>query len=711
MSISEKTKQILQEVAILGTGNAVNEVTIDELEKYVGPNGDFSPLVELVNSYMANRAAAEDGTYQLLKIAAHDALALSLSDSEAIDIAAKLDNGEVTWDHLFEQVITNSGDLGKILSNRGEAAQSFLSELASAGKSDYFNGVAVDYAVKNNLQSIGASSISLSNGKSAFATLVDRLKANGIESYVADGYIKNATVFVDANGDGKLSPGEWSGTTDGTGNYLLPSNTASGKIIAFGGTDIMTGKPFQGVLTAPVGSTVINPLTTLAQQLIENGKAKTVESALNMVQKALNLPENTVILHYDPLAVLANANASAADKGVALKVQATALQISNIISQIGSAISTGSNLDKTKAADSVIGALATIVAAGGQVNLNSMDILTNIVKSAAPVNQAGNIIINSAQDLAKITAASNAAAANAKDIVELSKSATVAQDSAVKAIVSGINKGDLSGAINQFTGSNLNSEINKAIPQLLTPVVPIVVTPPDNNGGGGGDVTPPKIKLALNGKMTPSELTQYKDFLIELGQLAIQNKDNPSKFAAAAKEKIKEEILGGDTNIINFFNDFFGVNIKTTFSDLPKEFKSEFKEMTSLLINNNMSVQDISGQFGNISTNNVNSIDFIRLYFSEPVVPGKGGTIRIVDNNNPNIIITDNKNDHAHIDSFHFIHDNNNNPTNTVIISVDNLDHNNHSYHIEFDNGVVTDVAGNNIIAVGSTSPLNVYGL
>ena len=727
MSLSEKTKQILQEVAILGTGNAVNEVIITELEGYVGSNDDYSQLRKLVNTYMANRAAAEDGTYQLLKIAAFDALGLTLSDSEAIDIAAKLGNGEMTWDFIFEQVITNSGDLSKILSNRGEAAQSFLSDLASAGKSDYFDGIAVDSAVKNNLQSIGSSALSLSNGKSAFAALADRLKVNGIESYVADGYVKNATVFVDTNGDSVLNAGEWSGTTDGAGNYLLPSNTAGGKIIAFGGTDIMTGKPFQGMLTAPVGSTVVNPLTTLAQQLIEDGKATTVESALGMVQKALDLPENTVILHYDPLADLANVNASDADKSVALKVQAIALQVSNVISQIGSAIEAGSSVDKLSGADAVISALAAIVARGGKVNLSSGDTLTEIVKTAS-----GNAekIIKIAEDLAKITAASNGAAANAMNIVELSKVATVAQDSVVTAIVSGVFSGNLGSAVSNFTGSNLNSEINQAIPQYLKPDVPIIVTPPpDNNGSGGGsasDVTPPKLELAMNSKMTFGQLERYENFLLELGELAInikkntdypKNDDKVEAFTGEVKNKIKdqvkEEIKEGYVNnfpIIKFFDDFFGVNPTTAVKDIPAEFMVEFKEITKLFNNPEQFRTDIKNQFSTHPSvvKPENSINLLRLYFSEPIVAGKN-TIRIVnelDEVVKSISINDNN---IPDDNFvYFIHDHNSAPTNVVIVALYNSDDYSKD-HIEFDGGVVTDVAGNNIFAVDSI-PLNVFG-
>ena len=485
MSLSQSVQKILQEVAILGTGNAVNAATIAELEKYVGTGDDFSPLVDLVNSYMTNRAAAEGGTAQVLKTAASDALGLTLSNEEADAIAAQLDAGEITWADIFAQVITSTEVAGQILHNRSEAAQSFLSSLASTGKSAFFDGAAVNSAVKNLLQGIGGSGNSLSNAKSAFAVLAANLKANGIESAVADGYVKNATVFVDANGDGILNAGEWSTTTDASGNYLLPSNISGAKIIAFGGADIMTGKPYQGVLTAPVGSTVVNPLTTLVQSLIETGKAATVESAASLVQKALDLPANINLLSYDPLAILADANASADAKNTALSVQASALQVSNIVAQIGSAIDAAGSDDKLTAAQSVISALADTVSTGKKVNLSSSETLTAIVKSAARDANTDKVA-NAAQDLVKITAASNEAASKAQSITELSKSATVAQDTAVTAIISGITNNNLGSAVSNFTGNALTSKIDQAIPQNITPEVKVPLPANGSTGGGSG---------------------------------------------------------------------------------------------------------------------------------------------------------------------------------------------------------------------------------
>lgn len=65
----------------------------------------------------------------------------------------------------------------------------------------------------------------------------------------------------------------------------------------------MTGKAFEGVLTAPAGSTTVSPITTLVQAAIESGK--TLEAATTQVKAALGLPASVSnILTYDPIAAL-----------------------------------------------------------------------------------------------------------------------------------------------------------------------------------------------------------------------------------------------------------------------------------------------------------------------------------------------------------------------------------------------------------------------
>ena len=100
---------------------------------------------------------------------------------------------------------------------------------------------------------------------------------------IVDGYIKGATVFADANGDGVWNEGESKTTTDDKGNFTFTG--AKGAVISSGGTDISTGKEFKGILKAPEGSTVVTPLTTMQQAFVEKGM--TVDNAETAVAKAL----------------------------------------------------------------------------------------------------------------------------------------------------------------------------------------------------------------------------------------------------------------------------------------------------------------------------------------------------------------------------------------------------------------------------------------
>src|SRR5262249_31740463 len=82
---------------------------------------------------------------------------------------------------------------------------------------------------------------------------------------VIDGYVAGATVFADANGNGALDAGEAHTTTNADGTFTL--NGGTGNLVMFGGTDVSTGLAFQGVLSAPEGSTVVTPLTTLVAEI------------------------------------------------------------------------------------------------------------------------------------------------------------------------------------------------------------------------------------------------------------------------------------------------------------------------------------------------------------------------------------------------------------------------------------------------------------
>jgi hypothetical protein len=68
------------------------------------------------------------------------------------------------------------------------------------------------------------------------------------------------------------------GTTDENGQLKITDADTitaleSHAILASGGTDTTTNLAFEGILKAPVGSTMVNPLTTLVQTFIEGDQS------------------------------------------------------------------------------------------------------------------------------------------------------------------------------------------------------------------------------------------------------------------------------------------------------------------------------------------------------------------------------------------------------------------------------------------------------
>ncbi|WP_419740491.1 Ig-like domain-containing protein [Ruegeria sp.] len=131
---------------------------------------------------------------------------------------------------------------------------------------------------------------------------------------VVDGYLVNATVFQDLNGNAIFDAGEPNTTTDAQGNYSItldPSNPTA-KIVSIGGTDSSTGQAFTGTLTAPAGSTVITPLTTLVQSLVEasadSDTPLTAAEANEQLAAALGLGSDTNLLELDPVEEIENAS-------------------------------------------------------------------------------------------------------------------------------------------------------------------------------------------------------------------------------------------------------------------------------------------------------------------------------------------------------------------------------------------------------------------
>lgn len=188
---------------------------------------------------------------------------------------------------------------------------------------------------------------------------------------VQDGYVAGATVFIDVNGNGQLDTGEPSAVTGPNGAFSIVSN-AVGSIVALGGTNTDTGLPNTIPLKAPLGSTVINPVTTLVAAIVESGVS--VEAAKATVAAALGIPASVDITSFDFLAPAATPEQAQ----VALDIQKTATQIVTLLNNVAEAAgATGTTGDALKAA--VLQSVVESVKAGAPVDLTSVATVQTIL--------------------------------------------------------------------------------------------------------------------------------------------------------------------------------------------------------------------------------------------------------------------------------------------------------------------------------------------
>jgi VCBS repeat-containing protein len=168
--------------------------------------------------------------------------------------------------------------------------------------------------------------VQVSDGKNGFASQDVVITLNGTDDGipVIDGYIANALVFRDVDEDGVLDVGEAFTFTDATGIFngldglgrivVAPRLDVDGKSISY---DLSTGDPFTGMLTAPVGSNVVTPLTTLIDallgRLVQPGTQPTPEQVAQVnaqLVAALGRPTGTSLTNLDPIQAIADASST-----------------------------------------------------------------------------------------------------------------------------------------------------------------------------------------------------------------------------------------------------------------------------------------------------------------------------------------------------------------------------------------------------------------
>ncbi|MBX9894574.1 MAG: calcium-binding protein [Nitrosomonas sp.] len=220
------------------------------------------------------------------------------------------------------------------------------------------------------------------------------LVESGITGKAIDGYIKDAVVFADLDGNGSLSPGELSATTDASGGFTLPGVNAFGQLIVAGGIDIATGKVFEGRMLAPPGATVINPLTTLFIKL-EQADAKVAGDAAGKLTAALGLPSTFSFLHYDPIFEANRTDTSAAETAEAVAIQAMIAQIQIAVSQTAAFLSgAGVPADEAVIINWAYEALAANIASAAEsVDLTASSFIAQLIQDTTVLAGADNAML------------------------------------------------------------------------------------------------------------------------------------------------------------------------------------------------------------------------------------------------------------------------------------------------------------------------------
>ena len=218
---------------------------------------------------------------------------------------------------------------------------------------------------------------------------------------VQDGYLSHALVWVDANNDSQLnwndtnSNGKWDvgegeswTLTDGSGQFTGLVGDGTVRITAnphgsatnpgnIDTVDISTNKPFTGNYSAPSGSTVVNPLTTLVVAAIAAG------GDASSVKTALGLDANLNLSTYDALAEAAKQGSSSADVAMAIKVQSAAIQIANIM-DIATGVAEGSGASASDIVKVAADVASSLIGGtpGTTINLADSAVISAAINSA-----------------------------------------------------------------------------------------------------------------------------------------------------------------------------------------------------------------------------------------------------------------------------------------------------------------------------------------
>jgi hypothetical protein len=338
----------------------------------------------------ANNSSSSASDVNNSSSSASDVNDSSSSGSTASDSAAPLLES-ITADPVGDKITFRFNESIVI---SGEATTDF--QITQDGDSVAISNITVDGgSVILTVSDLSNSALQVSYSPSAnpIQDLAGNSTASFTQMVVSDGYIRGAKVYADTNGNGipdesELIPGL---TSDALGQLVINGVYGNAHIIIKDGVNVDTGAINQLKLTAPVGYSVINPLSTLVQKIFASDDSQTIGQAENTLQEALGitLAQGKSLSSYDPIS-------DVTENAIANRV--ATLQIATVLAIAAAAdaadVSNQSNIE-AEALDNMV----TIVkATDGKITLNN-EIVRQIL------SDDNNTILVADEDITNATSA------------------------------------------------------------------------------------------------------------------------------------------------------------------------------------------------------------------------------------------------------------------------------------------------------------------
>lgn len=106
-------------------------------------------------------------------------------------------------------------------------------------------------------------------------------------------------------------------------------------IVMTGNINISSEPYYEGTMTAPSGAVVVNPLTSLIDQVIQSGALSTQQAIIKVLAK-LGLPGHIDPLNFDPLQVISHPDSSIEQTEAAIKIHTIMAKIDFMVERIAS---------------------------------------------------------------------------------------------------------------------------------------------------------------------------------------------------------------------------------------------------------------------------------------------------------------------------------------------------------------------------------------